>query len=215
MYTIYFATKPLFISTEITKEIEDYSHRSSTILIDELNIHTVKTMIEELEKPDVLAGIFLYEDEDAVLQALKKQFKILIAAGGFTYTKDEHLLMIFRRNKWDLPKGKLDDDEDLQTCAIREVKEETGIKKIKLEEKLCITYHTYHENSDFILKESHWYLMKAKEKENLEPQTEEDITECKWIPSSELNTYLQNSLPSITDVVHAAAKKLNWKVDAD
>jgi 8-oxo-dGTP pyrophosphatase MutT (NUDIX family) len=214
MHTIYFATKPLFINSEITKEIEDYSQRSTTILIDELNIHTVKTMIEELEKPDVLAGIFLHEDADAVLEAIKKQFKVLIAAGGFTYTKDDHVLMIFRRNKWDLPKGKLDDEEDLESCALREVQEETGIKKINLEEKLCITYHTYHENDDFILKESHWYLMKAKEKENLEPQTEEDITECKWIPASELNIYLQNSLPSINDVVHAAAKKLSWKIES-
>jgi 8-oxo-dGTP pyrophosphatase MutT (NUDIX family) len=214
MYTIYFATKPLFICTEISKEIEDYSHRPTTILIDELNIHTIKTMIEELQKPDVLAGIFLHNDADAVLEGIKKQFKVLVAAGGFTYTKDDHVLMIFRRNKWDLPKGKLDDEEDLETCALREVQEETGIKKIKLEEKLCITYHTYHENSDFILKDSHWYLMKAKEKEKLEPQTEEDITECKWIHSSELNIYLQNSLPSITDVVYAAANKLNWKINS-
>jgi len=51
--------------------------------------------------------------------------------------------MIFRRGKWDLPKGKLDKGETLEQCAVREVREETGLKKIKLQSPLMTTYHTY------------------------------------------------------------------------
>ena len=40
--------------------------------------------------------------------------------------------MIFRRGKWDLPKGKLDKGEKIEDCAVREVEEETGLKNVKL-----------------------------------------------------------------------------------
>ena len=51
----------------------------------------------------------------------------IIAAGGLVTNENNELLMIFRRGKWDLPKGKLDKGETIEECAIREVEEETGI----------------------------------------------------------------------------------------
>ena len=56
----------------------------------------------------------------------------IIAAGGLVTNKHNELLMIFRRAKWDLPKGKLDEGESIEACAVREVEEETGIKNISL-----------------------------------------------------------------------------------
>ena len=53
--------------------------------------------------------------------------KKIIAAGGLVFNDKNELLMIFRRGKWDLPKGKLDEGEDIEDCAVREVKEETGL----------------------------------------------------------------------------------------
>ena len=55
--------------------------------------------------------------------------KEIIAAGGLVFNEDGDLLMIFRRGRWDLPKGKLDDGEQIEDCAVREVKEETGLRK--------------------------------------------------------------------------------------
>src|SRR5215510_275068 len=100
--------------------------------------------------------------------------KKIIAAGGLVVNDRDELLMIFRRGKWDLPKGKLDKGESLKDCAIREVEEETGLKNITLGPPLIITYHTYHEGARFILKESHWYKMSVSGQQNLVPQTEED-----------------------------------------
>ncbi|MFM8758223.1 MAG: NUDIX domain-containing protein, partial [Methylophilaceae bacterium] len=47
--------------------------------------------------------------------------KTLIAAGGLVENELGQVLMIFRRGKWDLPKGKLDPNESIDECALREV----------------------------------------------------------------------------------------------
>ncbi|MBK5269452.1 MAG: NUDIX domain-containing protein, partial [Bacteroidia bacterium] len=115
---------------------------------------------------------------------------------------------IFRRGKWDFPKGKLDNGETLEDCAIREVQEETGLNKIKLIAPLAVTYHTYHEGTKFILKESHWYTMKVKGEQALTPQTEEDILDIKWVKANNMDQYRKDSFPSIEDVINAFQKKI-------
>ncbi len=112
--------------------------------------------------------------------------------------------MIFRRGKWDLPKGKLDEGESLAECAKREVKEETGLHQVEVGKPLEITYHTYVQFGKHILKESHWYAMKATGTEKLLPQTEEDITEIKWVQKSDLKNYQSNTFPTILQVLKHA-----------
>ena len=130
--------------------------------------------------------------------------KKIVAAGGLVINEEEKLLMIFRRGKWDLPKGKLDEDEKIEDCALREVKEETGLQNVKLLSPLTVTYHTYHEGTKFVLKESHWYLMAAKGKQKLIPQTEEDIFEIRWVNAANVNSYLPKSFPLIADIIESA-----------
>lgn len=209
MYKIFFNNKPLFITDQITKELEELLHHEETVLIDEFNIHTVKAMIHEMEVSKIHAGVFLHGDVEAVMKAFKKKFVLIKAAGGLIHTKDDELLLIFRRGKWDLPKGKLDDGEDLETCAVREVNEETGLNNVKIEKPLCITYHTYHQDGKHILKESQWFLMKAKKQTNLLPQSEEEIDRCEWVSVDQLSTYMENTHASILDVVNAGMKILH------
>lgn len=209
MYKIYFTNKPLFITSEITKELEEYLHHEDTVFIDEFNIHTVKAMIHEMESFKIHAGIFLHEDAEAVLKAFKKKLVLVKAAGGLVHTDENDLLLIFRRGKWDLPKGKLDDHEDIETCALREIKEETGLMNAQIEQPLCITYHTYHQDGKHILKESHWFLMKAPKQANLVPQLEEDIARCEWVAVDRLAPYMENTHASVLDVVNAGMKILH------
>lgn len=201
---IYFNDKPLFLCSKVENEIEPFLHHDDAILIDELNSHTVKTMIHEMGLESVHAGVFVHPDLHELKKAFFKKFTLIQAAGGIVYNEHNEALMIFRRGKWDLPKGKLEDGETLEQCAVREVEEETGLKNVRLISALTITWHTYHEGTKFILKESHWYTMEVSGDQLLVPQTDEDITELKWVPKEELHSYINRTFPSIVDVLNAA-----------
>ena len=198
---IYFNNKPLFLCDSVDETIQPYIHHDDAVFIDELNTHTVKSMIHEMEQEKVHAGVFFHSDLEELKKAFYKKFTIIIAAGGVIQNEKKEILLIYRRGKWDLPKGKLDAGETLEECAVREVAEETGLQQIKLISPFTITYHTYHEGSRFILKESHWFKMKVKGEQQLIPQTEEDIHEIKWVKAGELVEYMTNSFPSVVDVL--------------
>ncbi len=136
---------------------------------------------------------------------MKDDNRIFIqAGGGLVENEQREVLFIFRRGKWDLPKGKLDRGETLEQCAIREVEEETGVGQLQLIRFLLITEHEYVERGKKILKETHWWLMKTGGSQTLVPQTEEDITEIKWVGSADFDVVLQNTYPAIVDVLKSA-----------
>ena len=199
---IYFNDKPLFLCDNVDEVIEPFLHHDDALFIDELNTHTVKSMIHEMQVEKVHAGVFFHPNLDELKKAFFKKFTLILAGGGLVQNENTDILLIFRRGKWDLPKGKLDKGEKLEDCAVREVEEETGLKRVKLVSPLTITYHTYHEGARFILKESHWYTMEVKGEQQLIPQTEEDIQKIKWVKSEELEDYIKNSFPSVADVLH-------------
>ena len=114
------------------------------------------------------------------------------------------MLLIYRRGKWDLPKGKAEENEPIELCAHREVMEETGLNKILLRKPLAITYHTYIEKGKDILKETHWFLFDAPGKQHLEPQVDEDILKVEWVERERVNDYKRNTYLLIRDVLDAA-----------
>lgn len=130
----------------------------------------------------------------------------IMAAGGLVLNEAGELLMIFRRGKWDLPKGKLDQGESIEHCALREVMEETGLERVGLANLINIGYHEYFDQyvKEDVIKETHWFLMKAPGNQPLVPQTEEDIAEIRWVKKGELKTYLENTYPNIIEVISKA-----------
>jgi 8-oxo-dGTP pyrophosphatase MutT (NUDIX family) len=157
-----------------------------------------------MQLPKVLAGVFFHPDLDELKKAFYKKFTIVLAAGGLVKNEKGEVLLIHRRGKWDLPKGKLDKGEKLGDCALREVEEETGLKGMKLGKLLLVTYHTYQEGARFILKESHWFHMTVTGNQELVPQVEEDIHDIKWVKVSALPAYFDECFPSVVDVLKAA-----------
>ena len=130
--------------------------------------------------------------------------KTIIAAGGLVFNEQNELLMIFRRGKWDLPKGKLDAGETIEACAVREVQEETGLVTVELENLIGKTYHEYFDKwvNENVIKESWWYKMKSSVNEKFIPQLEEDIELIEWVDKKDLKKYLDNSYRNISEIVN-------------
>lgn len=127
-------------------------------------------------------------------------FTLVIAGGGVVRKKSGKILFIKRLGKWDLPKGKLEKGEDIETCAIREVEEECNISGLKILEKLEPSYHIYFRKT-WKIKKSQWYLMKASETKEAKPQKKEGITDLKWMKPGKYNSPELDTFPTIRYVL--------------
>lgn len=128
-------------------------------------------------------------------------YKIIYASGGVVFNNDK-LLMIFRNDFWDLPKGKIELNESESECAVREVEEECGIDKLCVIKFLKYTYHTYVEDNQPILKKTSWYLMSSDFKKKLTPQKSEGISKVIWVSKNEISSKLDNSFENIKDLLN-------------
>lgn len=169
----------------------------------------IKDSIAALLKEETPLHIILRSqtpEEDFHL--FRNQFRIIAAAGGLVRNENGGLLFIYRRGKWDLPKGKIDDGESIQTCARREVEEECGIRVSFVDELFNITYHVYREHDGHLtLKETFWFTMRASESESLQPQLEEDITAIEWADVDRQQMLLNNTYPLIRELLGRYHKK--------
>jgi 8-oxo-dGTP pyrophosphatase MutT (NUDIX family) len=137
--------------------------------------------------------------------------KKIIAGGGVVVNENNQVLFIYRRKKWDLPKGKLDPGEDIKACAIREVMEETGIRNLTIGNLIIVTTHSYEENGMNMQKETHWFEMKASTVDNstLTPQLEEDIEKIEWVSPENLEEYLSETYTTIQQVLNSWNRSRN------
>ena len=134
----------------------------------------------------------------------------IIAAGGLVTNPQGQILWIFRRGFWDLPKGKLDEGETIQTCAVREVEEETGIKNIQLHELLKFTNHIYfdtHLNQE-VVKRTYWFHMTIPAEQIGIPQISEDIEKIEWHSLATAKHCLEQTYPTIIEVIEAYRIKI-------
>ncbi|MBY0536359.1 MAG: NUDIX domain-containing protein [Chitinophagaceae bacterium] len=203
-YRLFFERTQLIL-TDKTEVIDDLTRNNSNNSLyynpSKLIISQILNTIDPTEDRAVVLAANKLEDLKA---ALWNRFEIVKAGGGLVYNEDGKVLMMFRRGKWDLPKGKLDEGESIEECAVREIEEETGLKELVREKFITTTYHHYSFKGKEILKESYWYEVRTKFKGSLVPQLEEDITEVKWVAVTELDSYLENTYASIREVFAAA-----------
>ncbi|MGR3810099.1 NUDIX hydrolase [Jiulongibacter sp. NS-SX5] len=180
---------------------------SNTYLIDFFK------SIKEIKKFDFKSATFVVDSIPEAYAAFSKQYKIVDAAGGVILNDEGQLLMIYRRKKWDLPKGKADKGETMIETAEREVEEECGIT-VKVEDDYFVSYHTYTHKNERVLKRTFWYKMELVSDEHMQPQIEEDIEDIRWMNRSQMHEALKNSFPSIEQVIdEMICQKLSFRVD--
>ena len=124
-------------------------------------------------------------------------YMLIIACGGVVYNTDKQLLMIYRNDKWDLPKGKIEKNEVIIDAAIREVTEETGVGDLMVTKPLNTTYHVFNSKGKFKLKKTYWFLMKSNYNAPLVPQEEENIQAAVWRPRADFPLLMENAYENI------------------
>ena len=169
---------------------------------ESLDIHTMICMVET---SDSLNRICIpTEDVEATYRTICAEFKEVNAGGGLVSNRRGDYLLISRNGLWDLPKGHQDPGEPIETTALREVEEETGIEDLELNDLICITDHCYKRDGVWHLKHTWWYSMIYNDPTDLTPQKEEDISKAAWVAKSSLPPYLTNTYPSIAEVFREA-----------
>jgi len=109
-------------------------------------------------------------DGDAFFSPNKNRKK----AGAFIYDPENKkvLLVQSRGQFWGFPKGSIERDEQVQDCAVREVKEETGI---------TINSEDFIKATTIKKRATYYYIEMKSGNINLQEQDENDANGITWI----------------------------------
>lgn len=105
------------------------------------------------------------------------------SAGGIIVRKKgrglEVLLIKDSYGRWAWPKGKIDQGEQSADTALREIKEEVGLKDIRILGKIGRSNYFFRLKGELIFKTVFFFLVEAKGLERLKTQRSE-IQKAQW-----------------------------------
>jgi 8-oxo-dGTP pyrophosphatase MutT (NUDIX family) len=189
MYKVFVNELPLILTNKLSE-----TANGEYFLLNQEAIHEA---IKALKKKKLTEAYIYHPNHEEILKKFTKEIPMVVAAGGVVTNEKGKVLFIYRNDKWDLPKGKLDKGESLEHCAMREVMEETGVQDLRIENFLRTTYHIFNNNGIRTLKQVHWYAMKTEYSGKLKPEKKEGIVKVKWKGPDKIRLALQNSYANI------------------
>lgn len=193
MHTIYVGHKPIILSTNYT--LED---NSKVFLLKTVNIGKV---IKLLNNSKIDSVCLLDKTPEKLLKNFLKLLPNTIAGGGKVFNENGEVLFIYRNDKWDLPKGRVETKETLEEAALREVEEETGVQNLEITRPLDTTYHIFKRNGKHKIKVTYWFEMKTSYSGTLTPQTKEGITKVEWLDEIAVQNALHQSYANIKSLI--------------
>lgn len=199
-HTIYFTDKAVIFTSD-----EDEARREECHLLSP-DVEQLRSKVLNLLETYNTISIFSL-DSDAMFRQFVAQFAYVEAAGGVVTDSEGRWLMMSRRDRWDFPKGHVEQGETFEQTAVREIEEETGVRGV-IRRKLCETWHAYYfePNRRWEVKRTYWYHLDVESAPELKPQTEEDITRVVWCSAEEVRKNLRNTFPTIRCVADAMGK---------
>jgi ADP-ribose pyrophosphatase YjhB (NUDIX family) len=189
MYSIFVNDKPILLTTNVEKEDGFKNYLLSSVHIGKV--------IKQLNSSKLKEVRLIGKNDNKLIKKFLKLLPNVIAGGGKVYNEKGDILFIYRNNKWDLPKGKVEKNETIEDTALREVEEETGVRGLEIVKPLNTTYHIFKRHGKYKIKITYWFAMKTKFDGILQPQQNEGITKVEWLSPLETKKALQNSYANI------------------
>jgi 8-oxo-dGTP pyrophosphatase MutT (NUDIX family) len=137
----------------------------------------------------------------------------VISSGGVVYRVENSipLFLLLTSNKrgiWCLPKGLIEENEDEVTTAMREVREETGVSRVKLRGKVGQIKYQFGFRAKTFDKTVHFFLFET-DQADAKVGTEHDAME--WMPYEKALQTL--SYPNEKDMLSKAWKMIQAKAN--
>ena len=125
------------------------------------------------------------------LDKIQKVQNIVRKAGGIIFNKDlDKVILVLNRlsyqkgeNKWGLPKGHIEKNEKINICAMREIKEETGLDLKLLSYHRCIKIN----NSYYFV-----IVLNTNKEISLKAIDEDEIIFTKWFNLEQIKNLNKN-----------------------
>jgi len=200
MYKVFFNSRTIILSDKFP-DIDEVRY---DFIISFKDLEDLKPQVMLYLNSDKPGNLYIYHsDIEYCMNTFRSCFRFISAAGGLVKNNRNEYLVMFRRGRWDLPKGKADSGESPEDTALREVEEECMIEGIEIRRFLTTTYHIYFLEDVPVLKETIWYEMIYDGEKSPESPGKEGIEKIIWLPYSQLDKISDNTFPTVLDVLHA------------
>src|ERR1017187_7774015 len=137
-----------------------------------------------MQRPKPIRGIRKLVTRRPIIDEVVRE----TTSGGVVFRREQGnvqiLLMQDAKNRWTIPKGHVEPGEDPKATAEREIREETGLKQMKMHNWLGKVNFRYRRNHTLVLMTMHIFLVEGLgETDKLHP--EDWLNDIKWLPATE------------------------------
>lgn len=205
MYKIFYEQRALIFPNIDEKDLilDATAQQSESYEVEKIHNFLRQWLVVNLTDDVVIDHV----SPEVLSAALCRTFYMAPAAGGVVMQEGQ-FAAIQRHGIPDLPKGHVEEGEDVATAAIREVEEETGLMGLKIIRQLPSSWHCYLYEDEWRLKQTSWFLMTADDTSHTNPQTDEDITEVTFLGEYDLEWFLKNTYRSIAETLEPELKTI-------